>query len=534
MKFRAGLVFWDFVKFPGSAGTVGCYNRSLLSLEPIMFRPVLCGLVFVSFAVGFDPADERWPQFRGPGGMGLGNEKAALPSKFGPDQALLWKTSLPLGHGSPCIWGDRIFVTGFEPAAKKLELIALNRKDGKPVWRQALPAAEIEKVHEVSSPATSTPATDGEKIYVYSGSYGMLAYDWNGKLAWEHPMGVSTSPYGSGTSPVLAGDLIVITRDYMPQPVVMAIQKKDGKLAWKVDLVKSMMAGPKSAHSTPVVWKDQIVLNRPGELSGYSPKDGKKLWWFPTVSFGTTSPSAGDAVLYVSAFSMGADPAAAVKLPPYADAMTKYDTDKDGKLSAAEAPANDLFFLKRVGVPDDVPGAHFNIKLFFRSLDRNKDGFVDEAEYTAVSLFGSMGGRSTVASGLLAIRPDAEGALAPTALQWSEPRSAPEVSTPLEYRGRVYMVTAGGIVTCVDAKTGKVVYRGRINAPGAYFSSPVAAGGKVFVASAEGVVTVLGGGETLEVLANNDLGEPVYGTPALVGSAIYVRSAQHLWAFGSK
>jgi hypothetical protein len=86
----------------------------------------------------------------------------------------------------------------------------------------------------------------------------------------------------------------------------------------------------------------------------------------------------------------------------------------------------------------------------------------------------------------------------------------------------------------VDAKSGKVIYRGRVNAPGAYFASPVAAGGKVFVASAEGVVTVLGGGETLEVLANNDLGEPVYGTPALVGPAIYVRSSQHLWAFGGR
>ena len=134
------------------------------------------------------------------------------------------------------------------------------------------------------------------------------------------------------------------------------------------------------------------------------------------------------------------------------------------------------------------------------------------------------------------VRPVAfsRGALPATALQWSEPRSVPEVTAPLEYRGRVYMVTAGGVVTCVESKTGKVIYRGRVNAPGAYFASPVAAGGKVFVASAEGVVTVLGGGEMLEILANNDLGEPVYGTPAPVGSAIYVRSSRHLWAFGGK
>ena len=76
------------------------------------------------------------------------------------------------------------------------------------------------------------------------------------------------------------------------------------------------------------------------------------------------------------------------------------------------------------------------------------------------------------------------------------------------------------------------MYRGRVGARGAYYASPVAAGGKIFVASAEGVVTVLGSGDTLEVLANNELGDPIYGTPAPVGSALYVRSAQHLWAFG--
>ena len=256
------------------------------------------------------------------------------------------------------------------------------------------------------------------------------------------------------------------------------------------------------------------------------------MWPTPDCQ-GTSTLFAGDGVLYVNAFSNGADPEGAVKLPPFSDALAKYDSDKDGKLSAAEAPANDLFFRKRVGVPDNVPGAHFNIKLFFRNIDRNQDGFVDEAEYNGLSQFGR-GGANQVATGLLSIRPTGEGALPATALQWSEPRSVPEVTTPLEYRGRVYMVTSGGIVTCVDSKTGKVIYRGRVNAPGAYFASPVAAGGKVFVASAEGVVTVLGGGETLEILANNDLGEPVYGTPAPVGSAIYIRSSGHLWAFGGK
>jgi len=365
-------------------------------------RILLCFLVTLAgFAA--ESVDDKWPQFRGPGGLGIGSDKVSLPSEFGPTKALLWKTDLPLGHGSPCIWGDRIFVTAFDAAANKLEVIAVNRKDGKIVWRQTIPAKEVENVHAVSSPATSTPVTDGEKIYVYSGSYGILAYDWNGKLAWEYPMGVSQSPYGSGTSPVLAGDLALIARDYPPDPVLLAIRKKDGNLAWKVDLPKSTQGGPRTAHSTPVIWNGQIVLNRPGELSAYAPKDGSRIWWFPTASFGTSTPSAGDGVLYVNAFSMGADPAAVVKLPPFSYALEKYDTDRDGKLSAAEAPGNDIYFLKRVGVPDNVPGAHFTIKLFFGFLDKNKDCFIDEAEYNAVSQFGMRGGQ--VATGVLSIRP---------------------------------------------------------------------------------------------------------------------------------
>ena len=498
-----------------------------------MRKLMLCGLVCASVALGAEPVDDKWPQFRGPGGLGLGNDKVSLPSEFGPGKALLWKLDLPQGHGSPCVWGDRIFVTSFDRAGRKLEIISVNRKDGKIVWRRTAPAHEIEKVHDVSSPATSTPVTDGERVYTYLGSYGVLAYDWNGNVAWQHPMGVSQSPYGSGTSPVLAGDLLLITRDYPPDPYMLAIRKNDGEVAWKVELVKSMQPGPRTSHATPVVWRGQIILHRPGEVAAYAPKDGKRLWWFPTASSGTSTPSAGDGVLYVNAFNMGTDPDGAVDLQPFSYALEKYDTNKDGKLSESEAPANDLYFLRRAGVPDNVKGAHFTIKLFFRMIDANGDGFVDETEYNRVKEFRNYMAALKVPYGLLSIRPSGEGDVSATALQWSEKRNVPEVTTPLAYRGRVYMVTAGGIVSCVDAKTGKVIYRGRVNAPGAYFASPVAAGGKLFVASAEGVVSVLGGGETLEVLANNDLGEPVYGTPALVGPAIYVRSLQHLWAFGA-
>src|SRR5262249_5446159 len=202
---------------------------------------------------------------------------------------------------SPCVWGDRIFVTGFDSASKKPEVIAVNRRNGQIAWRRTIAATGIEHVHATSSPATSTPVTDGKRIYVYSGSFGMLAYEWDGKPVWEYPMGVAQSPFGSGSSPVLAGDLVIITRDYPPNPFLFAIRKGDGTLAWKTELVRPAQPGSGTAHSTPVIWNNQIVLNRSGEVSAHSIEDGKRVWWFGTASPGTSTLSAGDGVLYVNA-----------------------------------------------------------------------------------------------------------------------------------------------------------------------------------------------------------------------------------------
>ena len=96
------------------------------------------------------------------------------------------------------------------------------------------------------------------------------------------------------------------------------------------------------------------------------------------------------------------------------------------------------------------------------------------------------------------------------------------------------MIRNGGILTCMDAATGKLVYRARVGAPGPYFSSPVAANGRVIVASGDGVVSVLGTGDHLEILAQHDLGEDIFATPAVVGGVLYVRTASNLFAFGQK
>jgi outer membrane protein assembly factor BamB len=136
--------------------------------------------------------------------------------------------------------------------------------------------------------------------------------------------------------------------------------------------------------------------------------------------------------------------------------------------------------------------------------------------------------------GLLAIRPGGEGDVSGTHVRWRENRSVPEVPTPLVYRDRVYTVRDGGVVSCMEAQTGKLLYRERLGAGGSYYASPVAAGDRIYTASGEGKVVVFKVGDRFEVLARNDLQEPIMATPAIVDGQLYVRTAGYLYAFGTK
>src|ERR1043166_6503440 len=162
--------------FCSRAGTGERSTRLMKALDSI------AGLVLV---VALPCSAVNWPQFRGSDGLGIG-EGAEPPTHFGAASNVLWKTALPAGHSSPCIWGNRIFLTGF--AGKKLETIALDRTTGTVLSRETAPAERIEPAHRIANPAASTPATDGDRIYSYFGSFGLITYDFDGKELWRMPL----------------------------------------------------------------------------------------------------------------------------------------------------------------------------------------------------------------------------------------------------------------------------------------------------------------------------------------------------------
>jgi len=196
------------------------------------------------------------------------------------------------------------------------------------------------------------------------------------------------------------------------------------------------------------------------------------------------------------------------------------------KLSRKELPAN-LEIDNRPEIAD-FEEAKVAVRGYFSRLDGNKDGLIDEAEWKGLS---DLGLAVTREHGLVAIKPGGEGDVTATHVLWQEKRFVSEVPSPLYHDGRVYMVKDGGIVSCMDAGSGKLLYRERLRAPGLYCSSPICADGRIYTASAKGIITVFKAGDTLEVLARNDLREQIVATPAVVDNKLYVRTDKNMYAF---
>jgi len=136
------------------------------------------------------------------------------------------------------------------------------------------------------------------------------------------------------------------------------------------------------------------------------------------------------------------------------------------------------------------------------------------------------------ASRVMAVRPGGKSEVNQTHVVWIQTKGVPGVPSPLYYNGRLYTVQNGGIVFSRATATGELIYSGRTGAMGYYYSSPVAADNKIYVASEEGVVVVLDGGQQLRVLARNKLDGQIMATPAIIDGKIYVRTEDHVYAFG--
>ncbi|MCP3914066.1 MAG: PQQ-binding-like beta-propeller repeat protein [bacterium] len=464
------------------------------------------------------PTGDEWSRFRGPGGQGVAAGEHAYPAVLDKEKAR-FATPVPAGHSSPCVWGDKIFLTGHED--EHFATLCIDREDGSVLWKKTVPAKALERFHDVNSPASPSPTTDGTRVFAYFGSFGLVCYDFAGEELWRRALPLPKNAFGTAASPILAGDRLVLNRDTNDDSFLLALEPATGETIWKVD-----RTGFPSGWSTPVAWKrgdvHELLVYGAFHLTAYDLADGTERWSVPGLADEPcTTPITGDGLVYVTSYNMRTSPEV-IGLPDWEALVRDYDEDKNGTLSRDEAAANDSILSRSDA---DGEGDH-PLRIFWRFLDGDKNGELDEAEWQKMSRWL---GTFEHANALVAIRPgdgekDAE-------IVWQEPRGVPECPSPVLYDGRVYMVKNGGLASCVDAATGQVKFRARTGARGPAYASLVAADGKIYSASARGVVTVLEAGDELKVLARNELEERIMATPALVAGTVYVRTAEHLYAF---
>lgn len=435
---------------------------------------------------------------------GIASATAGLPEKF---DSPLWKTAMASGHSTPVISAGRIFLTSYESSSNELATAAVDAETGGIIWKQVAPASRIEPVHRVGSPASATAACDGQRVYVFFGSYGLICYDLHGKRIWDHPFPPFQDEFGAASSPIVVDGKVILAQDHDINSFVMALDAATGKELWKTarpDAVRS--------YSTPAVWerngKKEILVAGALQLISYDPNSGKQLWsrdGLARIVIPMPVPS-GDMV-YMASWAPGADSGQRLSLDSWNTALVKWDANKDGLLAKPEINNADV------------------LDRFFR-MDLDQSGTLNNKEWDRhAEVF------KRAQNAILALKPSGTGELSDGDIVWKYQRGVPYVSTPLVHQGSVWMVKDGGIVTRLDARSGRVLHEERLPGIGNYYASPVTGDGKVYFASEQGVLSVVSAGSEWKVLAKHEFHEKICATPVINNGRLYIRTEKALYCF---
>jgi outer membrane protein assembly factor BamB len=442
-------------------------------------RRSLSVLVLALTTAGLALAQD-WPSFRGRHASGVADGHA-LPVTWDAEKStnIAWKTPIPgLGHSSPIVWENRIFVTtavgesaaelehgltqairsANETSVHEWRIYCLNRDDGRVVWQKtAVRRAPRTQRHVKGSQANPTPATDGKHVIVSFGAEGLYCFDFNGKLLWKLDLGPldggwSDAPdahWGFGSSPIIYKDLAIVQCDTQRDSFIAAYRVKDGKQVWRTPRDED------TSWSSPSIFegesRDELIASGTKYYRGYDPLTGKELW----------------------RLADGAD----VKIPT---------------------------------------------PVFARNL----------------ILLG--GGSTHLRRAFYAVRPGANGEISVSSPNKASPhiawqnRALPHVLTPIVYGEYLYVCADNGVLAQYDIKTGETIYRERLGGRGSAFSaSPVAGEGKIYFASEDGDVFVIKAGPEYQLLATNPIGEVIMATPAISNGMLVIRGQHHLFGVRS-
>ena len=394
---------------------------------------------------------EDWPQFRGPNRDGSSAEKN-LPTTW-TDANVDWKVKLP-GHGSssPIVLGNKVIVTcytgygldegnpGDQSRLARL-VLCYDLGTGKELWKfeakASVPEEDFQGFQALHGYASSTPATDGETVYVFFGRSGVGALGLDGKPKWAQKVGDRTHNWGSGTSPLIYKNLVIVNAQVEGSGLV-ALNKKTGKSAWSAQGIRAAWNSPTLVQ--PAGGKPEVVISVQGQVLAFDPDTGAPLWRSPGVQ-----DYVGPSIIPVNGhvFAIGA---------------------------------------------------------------RSGMGVMVKA-----------GGR---------------GEVSPV---WEVAKGS-NVSSPVHHDGHLYWAhESRGVVYCVDAKSGRVMYEQRLDPrPDRIYASPVVADGKIYFVSRNNGTFVVAAKPQFELVAHTPpFDDSVFNaSPAISGGKLLLRSDEYLYAIG--
>jgi len=419
------------------------------------------GLALGSAVLGLAAAAQAdWTEFRGPLGTGHIPSGQALPSEWSESKNVDWKVALPgRAWSSPVVAGDTVWLTTADEKGYKLTALAVDAKSGKIVFEKQL--FQIEKpqfAHKFNTYASPTPIVEGDRVYLTWGSPGTACVDAVTKaVLWKRDDFVCDHFRGSGSSPIIHDNLLILTFDGADYQYVAALDKRTGKTVWRTDRSvdfqdlgadgKPFRDGDmRKGYSTPLVIEHDGVMQliSIGAMAcyAYEPETGKELWRITERAQHSASTR-----------------------PVYGHGLLFYPT-----------------------------------------------GFAKGQ--------------------LLAVDPGAKGESAETHIKWRLKRSVSNKPSVLLIGDHVYMIADGGIASCVEAKTGEVVWSERVG--GNYSASPVTDGERIFFFSEEGKTTAIKAKPEYKVLATSQLDGGFMASPAVHGAGWILRTKTHLYRIGDR
>ena len=217
-----------------------------------------------------------WPRWRGPSGQGIVTG-AGYPDRWSATDNVVWRTAVEgRGNSSPIVWEDRIFLTAGRNRGRELYILAYDRSDGSLLWETDVAPGSPERVHQKNGPASATPATDGERVYVSLGSRGLVALDLDGNRIWHTEVGRIDNYHGPAGSPLLHGDRLFIYQDQQPAGFVAAYDTATGEQVWRTAREATVGWG------TPVLIRagdrEELIVSSSRTVNAYDPDTGAELW----------------------------------------------------------------------------------------------------------------------------------------------------------------------------------------------------------------------------------------------------------------